>query len=69
MPKKLLFFLFVVVFLFAVAFLAPKSNDSSPKVEIKSFEECAKAGNLIMESYPRQCRTKEGVLFLETLTQ
>ncbi len=30
-----------------------------------TFEECAAAGNPIMESYPRQCRTKNGKTFTE----
>lgn len=35
---------------------------------ITSFEECAAAGNPIMESYPRQCRSQEGKLFVEIIT-
>lgn len=38
------------------------------KVSITNFEECAKAGNAIMESYPRQCRTADGQLFVEELS-
>jgi len=32
---------------------------------ITTFEECAAAGNPVMESYPRQCSTPEGQLFVE----
>ncbi|MGH7960514.1 MAG: hypothetical protein ACRERD_01655, partial [Candidatus Binatia bacterium] len=32
---------------------------------INSFDECAGAGNPVMESYPRQCRTPEGKTFVE----
>src|SRR3989344_618363 len=32
---------------------------------IASFEECVEAGYPIMESYPRQCRTPDGTLFIE----
>jgi hypothetical protein len=32
---------------------------------IDSFEECAAAGNPIMESYPRQCRAPDGQTFTE----
>tara|TARA_Y100000310_G_scaffold70474_1_gene66161 strand:- start:20551 stop:20733 length:183 start_codon:yes stop_codon:yes gene_type:complete len=32
--------------------------------EITNFEECAAAGNPIMESYPRQCRAN-GITFVE----
>ena len=33
--------------------------------EINSFEECSTQGNPIIESYPRQCRTKDGRTFKE----
>jgi len=33
--------------------------------DITSFEECVTAGNPVMESYPRQCRTPDGALFTE----
>lgn len=36
-----------------------------PVEEIKSFEECVVAGFSVMESYPRQCRTDAGELFVE----
>lgn len=32
---------------------------------IANFAECVAAGNPVMESYPRQCRSKEGALFRE----
>ena len=32
---------------------------------INSFEECVTAGNLVMESYPRQCQTADGTRFVE----
>jgi hypothetical protein len=32
---------------------------------IESFEDCVAAGNPIMESYPRQCRTSDGKHFVE----
>lgn len=32
---------------------------------IDSFEDCVAAGNPVMESYPRQCRTEEGVTYVE----
>lgn len=35
--------------------------------EIRSFEECAAAGNPVMESYPRQCRTPDGRTFTEEI--
>jgi hypothetical protein len=32
---------------------------------IDSFEDCVAAGNPVMESYPRQCMTKDGVSYTE----
>ena len=36
---------------------------------INSFAECAQAGYPIMESYPEQCRTPDGRLFVNTSAQ
>lgn len=36
---------------------------------INSFEECAGAGNPVMESYPAQCRTKDGRHFVQQLSE
>ena len=36
---------------------------------ISSFEQCESAGNPIMESYPRQCRTADGKNFVEQINQ
>lgn len=46
--------------------VAPRINPM-PLDSITSFEECAAAGNAVMESYPRQCRTKDGRLFVEEI--
>ncbi|HWO07798.1 MAG TPA: hypothetical protein VNM40_04455 [Candidatus Paceibacterota bacterium] len=35
---------------------------------VTNFEECAAAGNPVMESYPRQCRTADGRLFVEEIS-
>ena len=34
---------------------------------INSFDDCVLAGYPVMESYPRQCRTKEGWTFIEEI--
>lgn len=46
---------------------APTEKDDSVDNEeqISSFEECVAAGNAVMESYPRQCRTASGQHFVE----
>ncbi len=43
--------------------VAPVVNDS----EILSFLDCEAAGYPVMESYPRQCRTKDGRTYVEEL--
>lgn len=37
--------------------------------QILNFEDCLLAGNLIMESYPRQCKTKDGRTFAEEIPE
>lgn len=45
--------------------IAPRMESSIPAAVVTNFTECAQAGNPIMESYPRQCRTSDGRLFVE----
>lgn len=47
--------------------MAPRASLPSPVVT--NFEECVAAGNAVMESYPRQCRSKDGRLFIEEIAQ
>src|SRR5262245_49834153 len=44
--------------------VAPRIHPAIAPV-ISNFEECAAAGNPVMESYPRQCTTKDGRTFVE----
>lgn len=37
------------------------------QAQVTSFEECVVQGNPVMESYPRQCRTYDGKLFVEEI--
>jgi hypothetical protein len=39
----------------------------APTVSITSFEECEKAGYPILETYPEQCRTSSGGLFVRVI--
>jgi hypothetical protein len=41
-----------------------KDIPPAPTKNITSFEECVKAGYPILESYPRQCRTPDGRIFI-----
>lgn len=56
--------LFVTVVVIILLSKDQQKNTGELK-KINSFEECAKAGNPVMESYPRQCRLKNGELFIE----
>ena len=47
--------------------LALQKIRSPIETSIESFEDCVAAGNPIMESYPRQCRTSDGVNFVEEI--
>lgn len=38
-----------------------------PSAAVASFDECVKAGNPVMESYPRQCRSASGKVFKEDI--
>src|SRR3989339_498335 len=50
-------------------------NPSAPMPEtgcgqissITNFNECVVAGNIVLESYPRQCRAQDGQTFTETI--
>ena len=42
-------------------------NNPQPVAAVNSFEECVKAGNAVMESYPRQCNTPDGKHFTENI--
>jgi len=53
----------------AVLLLLPANREGDIVLsQISSFEDCAAAGNTVMESYPRQCRTPDGQLFIENIS-
>jgi hypothetical protein len=58
----------ILAFLIAVVMLG-KPPEQIKEPPISNFEECAKQGYPVMESYPRQCRTPSGKLFFEILNQ
>ena len=61
-----LYIVIILVVIGALTWLA-FSKFGKEKIEILSFEDCAKAGYPIMESYPRQCRSKDGRTFVEEI--
>jgi peptidylprolyl isomerase len=69
--KKTSIIIPIVIFVFIAAaviwyFVRPAEAPVEVK-SINSFEECVAAGNPVMESYPRQCRTEDGRLFVEDI--
>ncbi len=67
---KLLFSIIaiLVVSLLSWAIITSVKTPAKPQAQITSFEDCAKAGYLVMESYPRQCKTPEGASFTEVIS-
>jgi hypothetical protein len=65
MPKRLLLFLFVIAF-FAVLILVWPKKKVGEENKVTNFEQCVAAGNKILESYPRQCSTLDGHIFVES---
>ncbi len=53
----------VIVCLLSKDDVAGESEDT-----VNSFEECVAAGYPVMESFPRQCRSEDGNLFVEEVT-
>ena len=52
-----------------IGYLFGYDHANAPTTEplVTSFEECAAAGYPVMESYPEQCRTPEGQLFVREI--
>jgi len=49
------------------AFMVGAFGSGPPTGEVTTFDECVAAGNPIVESYPRQCRSADGLLFIENV--
>lgn len=56
----------LAIFLFGYMY---SKKVSAPTVPVTSFEECVQAGFPVMESYPRQCRDGDGVLYVEKIQE
>ena len=55
------------VLVLLVCFMVFRSTEK-PNKKIMSFQDCADAGFPIAQSYPRQCRTPDGLTFAEEIT-
>ncbi|HEY4499195.1 MAG TPA: Gmad2 immunoglobulin-like domain-containing protein [Candidatus Paceibacterota bacterium] len=64
--KTLIRFLMVVIGII-IGWYGHALYEESGKAAITSFEKCVAAGNPVMESYPRQCRTPGGENFTEPI--
>lgn len=62
-----LLFLAAVLGVIALVLINVAPRVSMPQTNVATFEECAAAGNPVMESYPRQCRTTDGRIFVEEI--
>jgi len=60
----LLGILIVLLIILGLLYALSDTSRQSRILSINSFEECAAAGYPIMESYPEQCRTPDGRLFI-----
>lgn len=58
-------FLIVAIAAISFCFFFVINYKEYSNVYISSFEECAASGNIVTESYPRQCSTKNGRHFVE----
>lgn len=61
------FIVLIIIFLAIGAGLIWFNKENALKDKINSFEECAVAGYPIMESYPEQCRTPDGKIFVRKI--
>ena len=67
MKKNWFAFFSVVLFVGAIGLYYTFFVKSGELVTVESFEQCVAAGNSVMETYPAQCRTKDGKSFTEDI--
>lgn len=64
-PKRLILLLGLIVLLLVGGVAYKVGGPYGQVSNITNFSECVEAGNPVMETYPRQCRTANGRLFTE----
>lgn len=64
--KKIISFFAVILFLTACS-VNTDTYTYTNTTTVSSFEECLSQGNVIMESYPPQCRTEDGEIFVQDI--
>ena len=65
MKKVVIIFITVLILLIGLSMIYYLGNGSN--VTVTNFEECEKAGYLVLESYPAQCRTPDGKSFTQDI--
>ena len=70
MNKKIIWIIAIIIILIGTGvYFVLNREKSSPLQRITNFEECARAGYPVGESYPRQCWSPDGRHFVEELDQ
>lgn len=57
----------VILIVVGVGFDVYRRYFQKPRENIQNFEDCIKAGNPVMESFPAKCRTADGREFVQVL--
>ncbi len=65
--KKILIYILGVIIIALIVWLVSTYSTHAPQNDITNFDECAAAGNPIMESYPARCMTKDGKSFTQDI--
>jgi len=65
--KIIIYIIFVIIVGTAIYYLIVVNQTETSSTTLNSFEECVSAGYLLLESYPRQCRTPDGQTFIEDI--
>ena len=65
--RRLIFITILTLVLVGAFFWWSYKGTEEPVPTVTNFEECAALGYPIMESYPRQCRTPDGRIFIEDI--
>jgi hypothetical protein len=63
--KKIYYFIVLIILLLGGLFLFSYMN----KTVVNNFDDCVRETGIVMESYPRQCRTSDGKLFVENISK
>lgn len=65
--KKIISGILALLLLGAGVVLGMMLKETTLRLKINSFDECVVAGYPVMESYPRQCKTSDGKIFVEQI--